>query len=39
MNGAEEQARIIWQEGLEQDSDHEVLRETIDRLTNGGVSE
>ncbi|MTI99930.1 MAG: tetratricopeptide repeat protein [Marinobacter adhaerens] len=39
MNGAEEQARIIWQEGLEQDSDHEVLRETIDRLTSGGVSE
>lgn len=39
MNGAEEQARIIWQEGLEQDSDHEVLRETIDRLTNGGESE
>ncbi|WP_449286268.1 tetratricopeptide repeat protein [Marinobacter sp. PE14] len=39
MNGAEEQARIIWQEGLEQDSDHEVLRETIDRLTNGGDTE
>lgn len=39
MNGAEEQARIIWQEGLEQDSDHEVLRETINRLTNGGESE
>ncbi len=39
MNGAEEQARIIWQEGLEQDSNHEVLRETIDRLTNGGNTE
>jgi predicted Zn-dependent protease len=39
MNGAEEQARIIWQEGLEQDNDHEVLRETIDRLTNGGQPE
>ena len=39
MNGAEEQARIIWQEGLEQDSNHEVLRETIDRLTNGGDTE
>ncbi|WP_296934104.1 tetratricopeptide repeat protein [uncultured Marinobacter sp.] len=39
MNGAEEQARIIWQEGLEQDSDHEILRETIDRLTNGGEPE
>lgn len=39
MNGAEEQARIIWQEGLEQDSDHEVLRETINRLTNDGEPE
>lgn len=39
MNGAEEQARIIWQEGLEQDSNHEVLRETIDRLANGGDTE
>ncbi|SNC76268.1 Tetratricopeptide repeat-containing protein [Marinobacter sp. es.048] len=39
MNGAEEQARIIWQEGLEQDSDHEMLRETIDRLTNDGEPE
>ncbi|MBL3824799.1 MULTISPECIES: tetratricopeptide repeat protein [unclassified Marinobacter] len=39
MNGAEEQARIIWQEGLEQDRDHEVLRETINRLTNGGEPE
>ena len=39
MNGAEEQVRIIWQEGLEQDSDHEVLRETIDRLTNSGQPE
>jgi predicted Zn-dependent protease len=39
MNGAEEQARIIWQEGLEQDRDHEVLRETINRLTNGSEPE
>lgn len=37
MNGAEEQARIIWQKGLDQDPDHEILNETIDRLTNGGV--
>ncbi|MEC7378404.1 MAG: tetratricopeptide repeat protein, partial [Pseudomonadota bacterium] len=36
MSGAEDQARIIWQEGLEQDGNHEVLRETIDRLINGG---
>ena len=36
MSGAEEQAQIIWKEGLEQDADHTVLRETIDRLTNNG---
>lgn len=36
MSGAEEQARIIWREGLEQDADHDVLRETIERLTDNG---
>jgi predicted Zn-dependent protease len=36
MNGSEEQARIIWEKGLEQDANHEVLRETINRLTNDG---
>ncbi len=36
MSGAEDQARIIWQKGLDQDPDHEVLNETIDRLTNAG---
>jgi len=36
MSGAEEQAQIIWKEGLEQDADHTVLKETIDRLTNNG---
>lgn len=36
MNGAEEQAQIVWKEGLEQDPDHAVLRETIERLTNNG---
>ncbi|AOY88592.1 hypothetical protein BKP64_10665 [Marinobacter salinus] len=36
MNGAEEQARIIWKKGLEQDASHEILRETIERLTNNG---
>ncbi|MBW0148813.1 tetratricopeptide repeat protein [Marinobacter arenosus] len=36
MSGAEEQARIIWREGLEQDADHDVLRETIQRLTDNG---
>ncbi|KAA1173335.1 tetratricopeptide repeat protein [Marinobacter salinexigens] len=38
MTGAEEQARIIWKKGLEQDAEHEILRETIQRLTdNGGI--
>ena len=38
MSGAEDQARIVWKKGLEQDADHEVLRETIQRLTdNGGL--
>ncbi len=36
VSGAEEQARIVWKEGLEQDADHSVLRETIDRLTDNG---
>lgn len=36
MTGAEEQARIIWKKGLEQDAGHEILRETIQRLTNNG---
>ncbi|MDO6825402.1 tetratricopeptide repeat protein [Marinobacter sp. 1_MG-2023] len=36
MSGAEEQAQIIWKEGLEQDSDHTILRETIERLTGNG---
>lgn len=31
--GNEEQARIIWEEALEQDPSHEVLNETIERLT------
>jgi len=33
MSGDETQAREIWQKGLEQDPEHEVLRETIRRLT------
>ncbi|GAA0849083.1 proteolytic complex protein LbcA [Marinobacter szutsaonensis] len=36
MAGEEEQARIVWQEGLDQDPDHEILRETIQRLTGNG---
>ncbi|KEF31143.1 MAG: tetratricopeptide repeat protein [Gammaproteobacteria bacterium] len=36
MSGAEEQARIIWKKGLEQDAEHDILLETIKRLTDGG---
>lgn len=36
MAGEEEQAQIIWQQGLEQDPDHEILRQTIQRLTGSG---
>lgn len=37
MAGAEEQARIVWQEGLDQDPEHEILLETIQRLTGDGT--
>lgn len=37
MAGEEEQARIVWQEGLDQAPDHEILRETIQRLTGNGA--
>ncbi|WP_323752385.1 tetratricopeptide repeat protein [Marinobacter sp.] len=37
--GEEEQARIVWEEGLDNDPDHEILLETIQRLTNDGSSE
>lgn len=36
MSGAEDQARIVWKKGLEQDADHDILRETILRLTDDG---
>lgn len=35
VTGHEEQARMIWEEGLDQSPDHEILQETIKRLTNG----
>ncbi|WP_323754109.1 tetratricopeptide repeat protein [Marinobacter sp.] len=37
--GEEEQARIVWEEGLDNDPDHEILLETIERLTNDGSEE
>lgn len=36
MSGAQEQAQVIWEEGLEQDADHKELRDTIERLTHDG---
>ncbi|MGP9833345.1 tetratricopeptide repeat protein [Marinobacter sp. NSM] len=38
VSGNEEQARIVWEEGLEQDPDHDILIETIQRLTGNGSS-
>jgi hypothetical protein len=32
MTGAEEQARIIWEQGLKQNPQHDVLLETIERV-------
>ncbi len=37
MTGADEQARIIWEQGLKQDAEHEVLLETIDRVSSQPV--
>ena len=36
--GDQSQARIIWEEGLEIDPEHPILRETIERVT-GDASE
>lgn len=33
QTGKREQARTIWKEGLEQDPDHPILTETLERLT------
>lgn len=38
VSGNEEQARIIWEEGQEQNPDHDILIETIQRLTGNGNS-
>ena len=37
--GEEEQARIVWEEGLDTDPDHEILQKTIERLNNNGSNE
>ncbi|MCK7549262.1 tetratricopeptide repeat protein [Marinobacter koreensis] len=37
MAGEEEQARIVWRKGLENNKDHEILLETIKRLTGEGT--
>jgi predicted negative regulator of RcsB-dependent stress response len=33
QTGNQEQARSIWREGFEQDPDHPILTETVERLT------
>ncbi len=33
QTGEQEQARVIWEEGFEQDPDHPILTETVERLT------
>ncbi|GGC81568.1 tetratricopeptide repeat protein [Marinobacter halophilus] len=38
VTGNEEQAQIIWEQGLEQAPNHDILRETIERLTGNGNS-
>jgi len=37
MNGAEDEARKVWKTGLKKDSEHSILRETIERLTGNGA--
>jgi tetratricopeptide (TPR) repeat protein len=37
QTGNQSQARIIWEQGLEQNPEHTILRETIDRLTEEAV--
>ncbi|HET8850367.1 MAG TPA: tetratricopeptide repeat protein [Marinobacter sp.] len=39
VSGNQEQAQVIWEEALDQDPEHEILRETIRRLTGNGDSE
>jgi len=36
VTGNQEQARIVWEEALEQDQEHDILNETIERLTGNG---
>lgn len=37
--GEQEQARIVWEKALEEDPEHEILRETIERLTGPGANQ
>jgi tetratricopeptide (TPR) repeat protein len=39
VSGNQEQAQVIWEEALDQEPEHEILRETIRRLTGNGDSE
>ncbi|MGC8121336.1 tetratricopeptide repeat protein [Marinobacter sp. VGCF2001] len=35
VTGNREQARLIWEQGMEQNPEHDILLETIERLTTG----
>jgi predicted negative regulator of RcsB-dependent stress response len=39
VTGSRDQARIVWEEALDENPDHEILRETINRLTSAGGDE
>lgn len=39
VTGNEEQARIVWEEAMDLDPGHELLNETIERLTGNGRDE
>ena len=36
VTGNEEQARVVWDEALDEDPNHDILNETIERLTRNG---
>jgi len=36
VTGNEEQARVVWDQALDEDPNHDILNETIDRLTRNG---
>jgi len=39
VTGSRDQARIVWEEALDENPNHDILRETINRLTSAGGDE